>query len=393
VPMNKKTVAYICLFGLLIRATYAVFFTPSIVFQDEERFWMAGLSVAENLTLTTSDKFAHDMPLTGMLVGFTAWVSGHSVLAVKLIFVVISAITIYVIAALAHEIYPSRQTGLIAALIASCYPYFIFYSSLVLSETLFLFFVTLLFLNLLKWQGKRAWRTGVIAGFAHLTRPTLLYFLPVIWAWQWLIKKVPLKYIALGIFLFVLMVVPWGVRNNFALGQFHIGTTGSGQALWEGNNPWNDNGGVSSEFSDPLAYLAELPQGLSELETDQWKKDMAVAYIKSDPNNFFELAIKKFVRFWNVWPNSVDYQSWGFKLIALLSFGPILLLSLSAVFVFRQKFSELSIIYGFVGYYTVIHMITIGSIRYRFPLEPLLVALAAAVLAKLIFGNTEEPEK
>jgi len=37
----------------------------------------------------------------------------------------------------------------------------------------------------------------------------------------------------------------------------------------------------------------------------------------------------------------------------------------------------------FVIYYSLIHAITIGSIRYRLPLEPLLIAIGSAGLSKM----------
>jgi hypothetical protein len=41
-------------------------------------------------------------------------------------------------------------------------------------------------------------------------------------------------------------------------------------------------------------------------------------------------------------------------------------------------------IYLVVGYFTLVHIVTIASLRYRLPLEPLLIILAAEPLAALI---------
>ena len=46
--------------------------------------------------------------------------------------------------------------------------------------------------------------------------------------------------------------------------------------------------------------------------------------------------------------------------------------------------SKIIIILIFIVYYTAMHMVTIGSLRYRLPLEPLMIAMASAAMAKVI---------
>ena len=57
--------------------------------------------------------------------------------------------------------------------------------------------------------------------------------------------------------------------------------------------------------------------------------------------------------------------------------------------------------YVVIGYFTFVHVVTIASLRYRFPIEPLLIVLAADPIAALIAyfrhnalqesGETREP--
>lgn len=381
--MDKRVVIYFCLFGFALRGIYIVFFNPDIVWPDEKRFWQEANSLISHFTFEAKGKFSHDMPLTGIYIAAISFLSDHSVLVVKLSFAIISAVTIYYIAVLSHIIYPHQHTATIAAAVASIYPYFIHYSSLLLSETLFLLFVVLLFSQIIKIGNESCQKVGVFAAISHLIRPTLFFFLPVIFIWQIFINKCSVKKITISIILFLVIVMPWGIRNLLVLDHFQLSTSGAGQALWEGNNPWNKTGGVSGGFSDPEAYLEALPADLNEFEEDAWKKAKAIQFIKSDPSNFVSLAVKKFLRFWSLWPNSPDYQSWKYKLISLLSFGLILGFALLAVFLLRKDFKRLSILYLFLAYYTAIHMVTIGSIRYRLPLEPILIALAGAAIANL----------
>jgi hypothetical protein len=49
----------------------------------------------------------------------------------------------------------------------------------------------------------------------------------------------------------------------------------------------------------------------------------------------------------------------------------------------RQRWRALSPIFLLVGFLTAVHMVTIGSIRYRLPLEPFLLVIAARAAANL----------
>ena len=73
-----------------------------------------------------------------------------------------------------------------------------------------------------------------------------------------------------------------------------------------------------------------------------------------------------------------------YRWLAFASFTPLLLLALSSLFVLRRLWCDTILIWLFVCYYTALHMATIGSLRYRLPLEPLLLVLAATCLSVLI---------
>jgi hypothetical protein len=53
----------------------------------------------------------------------------------------------------------------------------------------------------------------------------------------------------------------------------------------------------------------------------------------------------------------------------------------------KSRWRPLLPIVLFAAYLTAVHMITIGSIRYRFPLEPFLIVLGSFTIARLISGK------
>ena len=385
---KTKILLWLSVTGLALRLLYIFYAGDELVFPDEQRFWSVAGSLAERWSFEWEGARAHDMPLTSlMLAPFAA--AGAGIVGAKILFALLSSCTIYIVGSIALHFSDTKTTAWIAGIAAAVYPFFVYYSALMLSETLFLFLVSLFFLLLLKGSARTLVAAGVVAGLAHLTRPTLSLFLPAAVVWLCLRQRAAWKHLALAAVLFFVVILPWGVRNIGALGRFHLGTANSGHVLWEGNNPYNTTGGVAA---GDLRYLDEMPEGLGELERDRWQRDRAVEFIKGDPARFTGLAFKKFIRFWNLRPNAPGFDRGAYGLIAFASFTPVLLLGLGSIFVLRERWRDTIVVWLFACYYTALHMVTIGSLRYRLPLEPLLVALASACLAGL-FGGISQSSK
>jgi len=378
---KTKILLWMSLAGLALRLLYLAYAGGALVFPDEHRFWSVTRSLAEGGVFEIEGARAHDMPLTALALALFTKATGTGIIGAKILFAVISSCTIFVIGRIALHFRDTRLTAWLAGIVAALYPFFVFYSSLILSETIFLFLVSLFFLLILRSNGRGFVIAGFVAGLAHLTRPTLSLFLPVVLVWARVRSGTRWKYLLVSALLLFVTILPWGLRNIGALGEFHLGTANSGHVLWEGNNPYNTTGGVAG---GDLRYLDEMPEGLGELEQDRWQRDRAVEFIRSDWGRFAGLAFRKFVRFWNIWPNAPGFDRGMYRWIALASFAPVLLLALASIHVLRAMWRDTIIVWLFVCYYTAIHMVTIGSLRYRLPLEPLLMALAAACLSRMI---------
>ena len=380
--MNLRAVLGLCALGFLLRLTYSLATGSDALFPDELRFLEEGESLLSGTGLQANGKYGHDMPMTGLVVAAGLYISGGSIMGVKLIMAVLSTVTIFLVARLCFSICQDNRATLLAAFICAIYPFFIFYSARVLSETVFLFFM-MLFFWLLFDKSKSPLSRGVAAGLMHLTKPIFFYLFPLIWVWQYVVQKMSLKNVLLGVLATLVVASPWVIRNHLIFDDLVVNTASSGHILWEGNNPWNKTGGVSGTFEDPVAWLAVVPEGLSELEEDEWKKAEAIAFIRSHPIGFVENGVRKLKRFWNLWPNSANHQGWIYKLISLGSFGPVLLLSMIGAILLKQYRKELLLMLGVAAYLSALHAVIIGSIRYRLPLEPLMIVVASMTLADL----------
>ena len=93
---------------------------------------------------------------------------------------------------------------------------------------------------------------------------------------------------------------------------------------------------------------------------------------------------QKFLRYWSPIPNASAFRGISFVLISAASFGPILLFAVVSTVRNRRRFGALIPIYVLIGYFTVVHIVVIASIRYRLPLEPFLILLASEPIAKIV---------
>ena len=140
------------------------------------------------------------------------------------------------------------------------------------------------------------------------------------------------------------------------------------------------------------------------IKADNIFKDKAYKYIAENPKIFFYMTFKKFKKFWKLYPtfdheefNLIDntynlskkkFTTLKFKLISFLSYGPILFLFMIFLFFYyRNYFVKTIPLISIVILFTFAHCITIASIRYRFPIEPILIIFASYSLKNFLLLN------
>ena len=107
-----------------------------------------------------------------------------------------------------------------------------------------------------------------------------------------------------------------------------------------------------------------------------------------------ELAIAKFMRFWRPWPYAQDYAAPLYVILSLASFAPVLGLAIVylAVWGWRER-AVIAPVILLAGCLTAVHMVLAASMRYRLPLEPFLIILAATAVARLIRRYEPKPPR
>ncbi|WP_052339372.1 ArnT family glycosyltransferase [Gorillibacterium massiliense] len=138
----------------------------------------------------------------------------------------------------------SRMTGLLAAVFASLYAPFVFITGLILTETLFLaFFLAAIYYQVRIIQENKLRDhiiAGVLIGVSVLIRPNsaLAAVIPYVFLWAQH-RKLFLRQILFAIGAFVVVMLPWWVRNAITFHAFiPIAQNASGNAFLAGTNPY-----------------------------------------------------------------------------------------------------------------------------------------------------------
>ncbi len=302
----------------------------------------------------------------------------------KLADIGLSLATIWLIWRLAGELFGDRRGALLAAFAAALWPHFIFYSVSGLTETAYAFLLVLAMLLLYR----RNWWPGLaLLALSVLVRPTLDLANPLlILVFVLIVHRGGLRQAAkrIGQYLAIYLVVmaPWWIHQGAKYDTFVRLNLGDGIVLYAGNNPMNRSGGGITGVDTDISRFNRMYK--DPVARNNAMKRAAFAFIRDNPGRFVKLAGRKFVRFWRLWPYAEAYQTPSIIVVSLLSYGVMLLATLVFLLGFaRGRWRMLAPILLIAAYLSAVHMLTIGSIRYRLPLEPFLIIIGCTLVARL----------
>ncbi|MCK4401086.1 glycosyltransferase family 39 protein [bacterium] len=321
---------------------------------------------------------------------------GHSYLAAKIILAVISSFTCLLIYWLGKESF-NKSTGLIAMGISAIYPKFVYYSAQLCTETLYMFFLVLSFLFLIKYRHSLFFFHIMLAGMffalASLTRSILFAFFPLVLIWLVIgmkSKKKAFMHFLVFAFTILLTMSPWIGRNYRLHHAFVPTTTEGGYSFWIGSNPLATGGGHCYS-SDSTAF-----DKLSEVDRDRLYYKMGFDYIKKNPSKFIQLAFNKFLRFWRIYPHQRDEIKKGvivdlridlkYVIIGGISFGVILPFFIFGLIVSMFMWRKVLLFHLLIVYYTLIHMMFFAVTRSRAVIMPFIIIIASYGVLVLLCG-------
>ena len=323
------------------------------------------------------------------------WIFGDHppILAARLLGALLGTVAVAVLWWWARSLF-GQLAGLIAAALGAIYPGAIVTSVFVLSEAAF---CPVMLVNLVLWSqasrasSKRSWAAyavgaGIAFGSAVLIRPSWLLFLPFAFVFGLVfgpLRKRQTQIAITGLALGIVVLSPWWIRNARVTGHFVPTSLQTGASLYDGLHAGATG---ASDMRFVPDFLEEERQNSSSEESLEFRlnrrlSEESVAWTRSHPFAAARLAGIKFLRMWNIVPNEPSFSSLSVRAGIVLSYAPVLFFGLiGAILNFRRGFSYMLCWLPAV-YFSLLHMIFIGSLRYRQPAMLGFIVLAAGVVA------------
>lgn len=376
---------------------------PALKYPDEELHWQLARNLVEHGALVSDDgRYAARLPAYPLFLALFAWLQDAGILVARLAQAAIGAATAWIAYSFANQAL-GRRVAIVAGVLVCIDPYAVFFANLLLTEVLFSFLAVTL--TACAWplitratQPARAAALGValLGAAALMTRPSAVGWVVLLWIVLWLFdaqRARATRRLTVCVAVLAACMLSWGLRNRALIGAPAWLSTNGGVTLYDAQGPQADG-------SSNQAFLDELPElaGLDEVQQDHRLRQLAVEQVRKDPTRVLRLAWAKFLRTWSLTPNVADYRGGVTGLVSALFSGGVLLLAflgLGRALWARNPTTNGSadpshereraarhrrlhlLLWLPIVYFTLLHCVYIGSLRYRVPLMPF-VEIAAA---------------
>lgn len=337
------------------------------------------------------------MPGLSFVLAFFVLIFGKfgGITAFRIFQAIVQTGCLFLVFLIARKLFDSK-VGILATIISilSIADYWV--SNLVLTETLFKFFVLyLVYLSIYALEEKKTkyyvWG-GIALGLATLFRPTIATF-PIVILFIWILRKYKfktmLKYTAIVAAVFCIVLSPWWVRNFTIFHKFIPLTLATGNPTLQGTYINYDQ---SSALTDGLNYSQfKIP-----MDSEIARNEMEMKISKYRLINLVPKHPLEFLRWYTVGKASYQVAKPFFWSLEFLGFNPwmaelwhviTLLLSIIGGIIYylnkeRNKIGTLAI--ATIIYFIVIYLPFYTMGRYFYPAMPLVIIFTSYAVVTLV---------
>jgi 4-amino-4-deoxy-L-arabinose transferase-like glycosyltransferase len=296
----------------------------------------------------------------------------------------------------------NEWVGLAAALFTAVYIYFIYYTVTLMTEPFYIVAIMAsLYLTILMAQSdkkhvlKYALVLGLILGVTVLLRQLYLLFIPfqllwLLWARFKHNGRVPMAEALLAGIVVAAMILPFTYYNYTRFDRFVLLNTNSGYAFYVGNHPV-----YGTQFVPILDdYTPLIPDDLAldnmdeaSLDTEFLKR--GIQFVIDDPVRYGLLSLSRIPIYFTFWPTSDSGMisnisrvgSFGL-LLPFMIYGLVLALYRNWTKSLLYHPMTLLLLLAFI--YTAVHVLTWTLVRYRLPVDALMVVFAGVGVVDLV---------
>ncbi|MDD5627705.1 MAG: hypothetical protein PHU21_01480 [Elusimicrobia bacterium] len=390
--------------ALALRLAFALKLGGQALQTDESGFRAVAWNLASLGTLGENGERLAMAPLPAAFFALCFRLGGDHLLWPRLAQAFVSAGTAWALGRMTWRLSGSAAAGRLALAAAAVYPFFIYYSGMVLSETLYLAAVVpalWLLCASLQERGASALTAagaGLAWSLAALCRAEAMPIGALLWlaglaaclAGRWSGRA-----LCAAVLAWSLPLGAWCARNRAVAGAFALDLHG-GITMLDGTVFFDLNEvetGLARSALRSTPFYAE-GQRLSAAERDRLYLRESLAFMRAHPGATLKQWARKTVNFWRFYPrsdkgfreDSYSHPGAGLGRAALAAVSlacepALILLGFWGLWGLRRRWAELFPLGLFLLATMAVHVVSVSQMRYRLAVMPVLIFAAAAALA------------
>jgi hypothetical protein len=335
---------------------------------------------------------------------------------------------------------------LLAAAIAAVYAYFILYAARLVTETFYI--VALL------WSLERALALaerpslgrsavlGLALGVTTLLRQSILPWVPVLFAWflwHWSVagsisaedsalprpsgssivhrlssivgRRSYILPLLVASLVLAACIAPFTIRNYIVYDEFLLLNSNAGYAMYSAQHPMH---GTNFQAFKAAPLPEDLRgQGLNEAQWDSALMRRGIQFVLEEPGRYLLLSLSRVLDYFEFWPTADSSLLYNVgRLVSFTLFLPFMVYGIilavrrtmengrrtmddgrwTAGFVWLSR-SGVGLLVLFMGFYSVLHVMTWAMTRYRLPVDAVAIIFAAMAIKALWEKLTAETQR
>ena len=334
---------------------------------------------------------------------YTGWLAaiyfavGHEPLLTRLLQALLVGVAVPLgIYRLTDCVYGARAARAAVA-ISAVYAYFTYYSAVLMTEMFtigaLVWFLYVAYLILDRPTHFRWLVLGLLLGMIALLRQVAV--LPAAGVMLWVAAARPRRAGMLGALLALAvaaaLVSPVAVRNYRVFGRLVPVNTNAGYAFFWANHPIhgvNFQGILSDDGPSYAELIPEDLRGLDEASLGVALMWRGFGFVVAEPGRYLLLSVSRVEDYFRFWPSSGSPVASNATRVA--SFGLLLPFMVHGLLLSRAWLRRSAPLYVFVASYTAVHLLSWALVRYRLPVDAVLLVFAGLSLSRVAAVGVEQ---
>ncbi|MGI6119323.1 MAG: ArnT family glycosyltransferase [Desulfosporosinus sp.] len=389
----------LCLFSIIKYGNSTLLGSLTKFDNDDAKYirsaWVL-MDTGKLICTTPSMDTVYMMPGLSYVLAFFMLIFGKfgGITAFRVFQAIIQTGSLVLVFLIARKLFNSK-VGIIAVIISFLTVADYWVANLILTETIFKFFVLcLVYFSIYALEEQKTIYYilgGLMLGLATLFRPTIAMF-PIVILFIWLLKKYKVKtmfkYTVIVAAVFCVVMSPWWVRNYNIFHRFIPFTLASGNPALQGTYINYDQSSAQTDGLDYSQFTypadSEIANNEVEIEIAKYRLMNLVPQYPLEFLMWYTIGKAKYQImqpfFWH--PNFLGVNT----LMAAVWHGLTLLLSIfgSIIYYFDKKRNKLgTLLIATIIYFIAVYLPFFTMGRYFYPAMPLVIIFAAYAVAKL----------